>query len=40
MNRMVRRSITMSSVDEEAKSWMVETSLVMVETSVPILALS
>ena len=38
MNTMVRKSITISSVEDEAKSWIVATSLVMVDTSVPILA--
>ena len=35
-----QRSTTISSVDDDAKFWIVATSLVMVDTSVPILAWS
>ena len=40
MNTMVKRSTTMPSVDEEAKLCTVDTSLVIVDISVPVFALS
>jgi hypothetical protein len=40
MNTMVSRSTMMSSVDDEAKSCTVETSLVIVDISAPVFAVS
>ena len=40
MKTIVTRSTMMPSVDDEAKLCTVETSLVMVDISVPVLALS
>ena len=40
MKTMVIRSTTMPSVDDEAKLWTVDTSLVMVDISAPVFALS
>ena len=37
---IVTRSTIMPSVDDDAKPWTVETSLVIVDISVPVLALS
>ena len=40
MKTMVTRSTTMPSVDDEAKPWTVATSLVIVDISVPVFAVS
>jgi hypothetical protein len=38
VKKMVMTSTTISRVDDDAKSWILETSLVIVETSAPIFA--
>ncbi len=40
MNTIVTRSTTIPSVDDEAKLWTVETSLVIVDISAPVFAVS